>query len=298
MPWHPLGEPTEGAQPREWYGRTLQLVESQHQDNDTSSTMAWRREAGLGFLQERSLHVRGMHRYKSAKGFSLVSKLRVKAYRFAPWLVRAGYLGEEFLERCPCCLEPVREDARHLLLECPAFDSLRESHLAPLIEEASTLETNQDGIAKLLLGGEHLGERIACWVPQPANLAVASQYADDVRISSRHGCTTVATFLAEATRARGRFLSLRPPGPRALDDLPPRGHAVNGMPAVVRDPFHFILKIFILVVKSASGFWEHQGTKNAHNAAEDLWLYQMFFYLETAYDQRTFFEYALKRKVF
>ena len=125
-------------------------------ENDATCTMEWRMEASMGSMQERGLVEAGMRSSMYAKGFSVVSKLRTRAFRFAPWLAKVGYLPRAYLEKYPACGENVREDNVHLLLDCEKLAEERRI-IEPLLREieeiGSEICPSRRSECDLLLGG-------------------------------------------------------------------------------------------------------------------------------------------------
>ena len=116
--------------------------------------MEWRRDASIGSMKERGLVETGMRNCGYAKGFSVVSKLRTRAFRFAPWLANVSYLPAGYQEKCPSCGERVIESNVHFMLDCNAYQEERRL-IEPLLRELEEVgsDLSKKFQCDLLLGG-------------------------------------------------------------------------------------------------------------------------------------------------
>ena len=83
-----------------------------------------------------------------------------------PRLARAGIIGNEWKNTCPCCNQPNHvETLAHLLLSCPAWDAERNQYLAPIIAKARNLRRNpaitNNMITVALLGGNNGNKKLS-----------------------------------------------------------------------------------------------------------------------------------------
>ena len=114
---------------RSMHQRVSRVISMEELERDGTQTVAWRRDLRLTDSDKEALATACIRYHRFSRGFSRLSKMRCRAFRFAPWLARVGYIQREFTERCPSCDCSVPEDSTHVLLECPAFDKQRRKWL-------------------------------------------------------------------------------------------------------------------------------------------------------------------------
>ena len=238
-------DPTGQSIQRRVY-RTLMDKEAQ---KDSTKTMRWRAQMRLQSAEEAGIVQLMMRHQHLAKGLGQLMKLRCKAIRFAPWLAQMEFILPEFRDKCPMCLERVKEDEVHILLSCTSYSVERERFLAIWIRRASLCAADPGGIVSLLLGGERDGRQLDGWSSSPGDngrqvreLAEEDRHwgtlssggpdmevVDLVGESGRYACLDVARFMMEVSRLRVQRLATV-----SLQTMPPRVEARQGMTALVR----------------------------------------------------------------
>ena len=96
----------------------------------------------------------------SSIGFNAITRIRTGTFTFTNQLVRIGKLPTRFRNSCVCCGSSTTEDVKHMIIECVAFQDVREKYL-PSFESGTDDSTIYKYISQLL-GGERpsFGRRI------------------------------------------------------------------------------------------------------------------------------------------
>ena len=149
-------------------GRLLQdqvrkVIAERELDKDRTVSMAWRTKCRFHSAEETGIIQLTRKHVHLSKGVTQLMRLRCKAFRFAPWLAQVGLIKPEFKDTCPMCMERVRDDEEHLLLNCKTFAEAREGLLASWIGCATRRTVNPGGVITLLLGGELEGRQLDGW---------------------------------------------------------------------------------------------------------------------------------------
>lgn len=63
------------------------------------------------------------------RGIQAILKLRTGTFRFTNELVKSKWLESKWLNRCICCKEETKENMKHLLFDCKAFETERRKCL-------------------------------------------------------------------------------------------------------------------------------------------------------------------------
>ena len=143
------------------------------------------------------------------RGLRAVSMCRMGAFYTARKLARLGLVPRTYETQCPCCGNKGEgETIEHLLLGCSKWDREREKYLGGVLREVEQrCGMDESAICDIILGGEHMGDRLDSWLPMRRE-----QGTHDGE-GMQCGAYQVAKFLQAITSIRNPIL-------RQLGDAP------------------------------------------------------------------------------
>ena len=89
-------------------------------------------------------------------GVNALTKIRTGTFKYTNDYVRTGKLPSDLHQHCMCCMQPIKEDALHLLTECKAFEEARKKFLASKKQSSVATASVQIRSLGALLGGEQV----------------------------------------------------------------------------------------------------------------------------------------------
>lgn len=198
------------------------IVRSVCRDRQTKGSVTAKRFDEYGF-QLTTGYLKIALRYpKATRGIRWLCKMRVNAFWTATHFQRIGWLGDQYLRKCPFCrVRDTEETLEHLLMECRRWNVTRTKYLSDFVEQGGDY-INLLGGSREASGVSH-ADMLAWWQGPQAEAREADealQIGDDVETHvGAPGCVRVANFLQEMMSERLRILAHILQAPRADADI-------------------------------------------------------------------------------
>ena len=124
--------------------------------NDKTETSAFANALNIG--SGKLLRKIEINNKAKAKGVNDLLKIRTGTFFFTNRLIKYGKIDQIYYNRCLCCKEQIKEDPKHLFLECAKFKNERKIFLkinASIYNGWDPpVQANQTNILSLILGGD------------------------------------------------------------------------------------------------------------------------------------------------
>lgn len=136
------------------------------------------------------------------RGMRAVSLCRMGSFWTAEKLARLELVHSKYKTKCPCCNEVGEgETIEHMLLQCSKWTEQRAQYMGDMILQQDGWEPRD--ICTLILGGEHMGTRMADWLPIQLDEETDNYVGEQVAC----GVYNVARFMQSIASTRFSIIS-------------------------------------------------------------------------------------------